>query len=118
MQDIDQRRKEERLIKTLIVSYAVIPSDNTTPFDTGKAITKDISSAGICFIVGDKMGEDLMLQVKIRITDAESWIYMIGKVKNCIYNPQFKKYEIHIKFIGRLPKLIKENFGHRTYTAN
>ena len=97
-------RRYERFLETVKVSYTILSSVDSTPFEFGEAQTLDISRGGLALLLREKVAVPGLLQLQLRFPQRPYGMFVLGKTVYCTPVENVGKFRTGIKFVGLLPE--------------
>lgn len=97
------KRRYERFLRDLKVSYTVLSKVDSTPFEFGNSVTRDISRTGLALQVDEPIPVPILLQLQICVPSRPYGLFVLGKSVYCSPEEEHGMYRVGIKFVGMLP---------------
>lgn len=97
------KRRYDRFLKDLKVSYTVLSKVDSTPFEFGDSVTCDISRTGLALQVDEPIPVPILLQLQICVPSRPYGLFVLGKSVYCSPVEESGRYRVGIKFVGLLP---------------
>ena len=95
-----EKRRFPRLNTSVDIEYGIFKKES---LQEGKAVTKNISAGGICFVVCEKIEIDTILDIKFNLKDINYTIKARGKVvrSSCFtaISDNIARYDLGVEFI-------------------
>lgn len=98
-----EKRRYERFLKKVKVSYTILSKVDSTPFEFGDAVTIDISRGGLALLLDEPVPVPGLLQLHLRVPRAPFGLFVLGKTVHCLPVQDIGMYRVGIKFVGLLP---------------
>ena len=73
------KRRYDRFLKDLKVSYTVLSKVDSTPFEFGNSTTCDISRTGLSLQVDEPIPVPILLQLQICVPTRAYGLFVLGK---------------------------------------
>lgn len=103
-QSNENRRRHERYLCKLKITYTVIEANDSTPIEYHVAHSKDFSESGICIYTEHRLEAPVLVQLNITIPVRPFHLLILGKALWCEEaSGEDGLYEAGIKFVGILP---------------
>ena len=99
---MDNRRKSDRTLQTLKVTYSPLKSLTDTPLETGTGQTFDISRKGLSILLEQELAVPQIVQLKIEVP-GHLPLMVLGKSVYCLTVESISRFRVGIKFVGLLP---------------
>jgi len=116
------KRRAQRVVSELKVSYTIIAKVDSTPFEFGNSMMCDISRAGLAMLVDMPVPVPMLLQMQLSIPTRPSGLFVLGKSVYCVPVEELGMYRVGVKFVGILPsdleEIIREFQGSRRLPAS
>jgi len=97
------KRRYQRFLKELQLSYTILSKVDSTPFEFGDAVTLDISRAGLSLLLSEPIPVPILLQLQLRVPSRPYGLFVLGKSVYCMPAEDSDMYRVGIKFVGILP---------------
>ncbi|MCX8038223.1 MAG: PilZ domain-containing protein [Candidatus Sumerlaeia bacterium] len=98
-----EKRRYERFLKEVHVSYTVLSKVENTPFEFGNSVTLNISRTGLLLLLPEPMPVPVLLQLQLRLPNRPFGLFVLGKTVYCSRMEEINMYRVGIKFVGILP---------------
>ncbi len=98
-----EKRRYERFLKEVHVSYTVLSKVDSTPFEFGNSVTLNISRTGLSLLLTQPMPVPVLLQLQLRLPNRPYGLFVLGKTVYCTPMEEINMYRVGIKFVGILP---------------
>jgi len=98
-----EKRRHERFLKKVRISYTLLSKVDSTPFEFGDAVTIDISRGGLSLLLKEPVPVPGLLQLHLRVPRALYGLFVLGKTVHCTPVEDIGMYRVGIKFVGLLP---------------
>jgi hypothetical protein len=99
----ENKRRYERFLRELKVSYTILSKVDSTPFEFGDSITADISRSGLALLMEERIPVPILMQLQLRIPSRPYGLFVLGKSVYCSPVEDVDMYRVGIKFVGILP---------------
>jgi hypothetical protein len=100
--DTDKRRYQ-RFLREVKVSYTILSKVDSTPFEFGDSVTLDISRSGLALLLDEPVPVPILLQLQLRVPSRAYGLFVLGKAVYCAPVEEIGMYRVGIKFVGILP---------------
>jgi len=98
-----EKRRYQRFVKEVKISYTVLSKVDSTPFEFGDSLTLDISRSGLSLLMDEPIPVPVLLQLQLRIPTRPYGLFVLGKTVYCTSLEEIGMYRVGIKFVGILP---------------
>ncbi len=105
-QGID-RRRHERYTCNLKMTYTILSSVDTTPFEYGVAHSKDLSESGVCIYTEHGIEVPILMQLNINLPMRPFHLLILAKAMRTHMDDETGLHEVGLKFVGILPPEFK-----------
>jgi len=105
-QGID-RRRHERYNCNLKMTYTILSSVDTTPFEYGVAHSKDLSESGVCIFTEHGIEVPILMQLNINLPMRPFHLLILAKAMRTHLDDDTGLHEVGLKFVGILPPEFK-----------
>lgn len=95
-----EKRRYERLIRDLKVSYMIIAEVDKTPFEFGNSQLLDISKTGLAMLVDEPVPTRMLLQLQMHLPEHPAGLIVLGKTVYCKPEEELGLYRVGIRFVG------------------
>ena len=102
----DQRR-HERYGCNLKMTYTILSSTDSTPFEYGVAHSKDLSESGVCIFSEHAIHVPILMQLNINLPMRPFHLLILAKALRCHKIEESGLFEVGLKFVGILPPEFK-----------
>jgi len=103
----ENRRRHERYLCNLKMTYTILSSVDSTPFEYGVAHSKDLSESGVCVFTEHKIDVPILMQLNINLPMRPFHLLILAKALRCGTSEDANLYEVGLKFVGILPPEFK-----------
>lgn len=101
------RRRHERYSCNLKMTYTVLSSVDTTPFEYGVAHSKDLSESGVCIYTEHSIDVPILMQLNINLPMRPFHMLILAKAMRIEMDEETGLHEAGLKFVGILPPEFK-----------
>lgn len=101
------KRKYERYLCNLRMTYTILSSVDSTPFEYGVAHSKDLSEAGVCIFTEHNIKVPILMQLNINLPMRPFHLLILAKALRCAKLTDSDLFEVGLKFVGILPPEFK-----------
>jgi len=103
-----ERRRHERYACNLKMTYTILSSNESTPFEYGVAHSRNLSETGVSIYTEQPIKIPILMQLNISLPMRPFHLLILGKALRCVAaEDKPGLYEIGIKFVGILPPEFK-----------
>jgi len=102
-----EKRRYQRFRCSLKMTFTILSSADTTPFEYGVASSKDLSEAGVCIFTEHNIRVPILMQLNISLPVRPFHLLVLAKALRCTRNETSGLYEVGLKFVGILPPEFK-----------
>lgn len=102
----DQRR-HERYACHLKMTYTILASNDSTPYEYGVAHSRNLSESGVSILAEQKVKVPILMQLNINLPMRPFHLLILAKAVRCEPMPNSSLFEIGLKFVGILPPEFK-----------
>ncbi len=99
----EEHRKHIRHVCDMRMTYTILSSTDSTPFEYGIANAKNLSEAGVCIFTEQEIQAPVLMQLNISLPVRPFHMLILGKALRCEPATDSDLYEIGLKFVGILP---------------
>jgi hypothetical protein len=89
------------------MTYSILSSRASNPFEFGVAQAKNLSENGVCIFTEQEIQVPVLLQLNVNLPMRPFHMLLLGKALRCQKTEGRDLYEIGIKFVGILPPEFK-----------
>ncbi len=104
---VADKRRHKRYACNLKMTYTILSSVDSTPFEYGVAHSKDLSEAGVCIYTEHHVDVPILMQLNINLPMRPFHILLLAKALRCKQASDSSLYEVGLKFVGILPPEFK-----------
>lgn len=101
------KRRHERYSCCLKMTYTILSSNDSTPYEYGVAHSKNLSESGVAILAEQKIKIPILMQLNITLPMRPFHLLILAKAVRCEPAPGSSMYEIGLKFVGILPPEFK-----------
>ena len=101
------RRRHERYSCNLRMTYTILSSVDSTPFEYGIAHSKDLSEAGVCIYTEHNIKVPILMQLNVNLPMRPFHLLILAKALRSKKMSDSDLYEVGLKFVGILPPEFK-----------
>ncbi len=102
-----EKRRYQRFRCSLKMTFTILSSADSTPFEYGVASSKDLSEAGVCIFTEHNVRIPILMQLNISLPVRPFHLLVLAKALRCNRNEETGLYEGGLKFVGILPPEFK-----------
>jgi len=102
-----EKRRHERYACKLKMTYTILSSVDSTPFEYGVAHSKDLSEAGVCIFTEHAIEVPILMQLNISLPMRPFHLLILAKAVRCKQCDDPGLHEVGLKFVGILPPEFK-----------
>ena len=102
-----EMRRHERYGCNLKMTYTILSSTDSTPFEYGVAHSKDLSESGVCIYSEHPINVPILMQLNINLPMRPFHLLILAKALRCRKIEESGLYEVGLKFVGILPPEFK-----------
>lgn len=106
-QSVVEKRRHERYSCNLRMTYTILSSLDSTPFEYGVAHSKDLSEAGVCIYTEHNIKVPILMQLNINLPMRPFHLLILAKALRSKKMPDSNLHEVGLKFVGILPPEFK-----------
>ena len=103
-----EKRRHERNLCNLKMTYTILSSVDSTPFEYGVAHSKDLSESGVCVVTEHKIDVPILMQLNINLPMRPFHLLILAKALRSRHLEETGLYEVGLKFVGILPPEFKK----------
>jgi c-di-GMP-binding flagellar brake protein YcgR len=100
-------RRHERYGCNLKMTYTILSSTDSTPFEYGVAHSRDLSESGVCIFSEHPINVPILMQLNINLPMRPFHLLILAKAQRCRKIEESGLYEVGLKFVGILPPEFK-----------
>lgn len=100
-------RRHERYGCNLKMTYTILSSTDSTPFEYGVAHSKDLSESGVCIFSEHPIHVPILMQLNINLPMRPFHLLILAKALRCTKMAESGLFEVGLKFVGILPPEFK-----------
>lgn len=100
-------RRHERYGCNLKMTYTILSSTDSTPFEYGVAHSKDLSESGVCIFSEHPINVPILMQLNINLPMRPFHLLILAKALRCHKIEESGLHEVGLKFVGILPPEFK-----------
>jgi len=89
------------------MTYSILSSRASNPFEYGVAQAKNLSENGVCIFTEQEVQVPVLLQLNVNLPMRPFHMLLLGKALRCQKAGDRDLYEVGIKFVGILPPEFK-----------
>ena len=101
------RRRHERYSCCLKMTYTILSSNDSTPYEYGVAHSKDLSESGVAVFTEQRIKIPILMQLNITLPMRPFHLLILAKATRCEPVRGSSTYEVGLKFVGILPPEFK-----------
>jgi hypothetical protein len=102
----DQRR-HERYACHLKMTYTILSTSDSTPYEYGVAHSRNLSESGVSVLTEQRIRVPILMQLNINLPMRPFHLLILAKAIRCDLVPNSNLYELGLKFVGILPPEFK-----------
>lgn len=102
----DQRR-HERYVCHLKMTYTILSTNDSTPYEYGVAHSRNLSESGVSVMTEQRIKVPILMQLNINLPMRPFHLLILAKAVRCDVLPNSNLFEIGLKFVGILPPEFK-----------
>lgn len=100
-------RRFERFPCNLRMTYTILSSSDSTPYEYGVANARNLSEAGVLIFTEQDISAPVLMQLNINLPVRPFHMLVLGKALRSESQTENGLFEIGIKFVGILPPEFK-----------
>lgn len=102
------KRKHERYDCRLKMTFTILSSSDSTPYEYGVAHSRNLSESGVCIFTEQSIQVPILMQLNINLPMRPFHLLILGKAVRCVPAGEGNLHEIGLKFVGILPPEFKK----------
>ncbi|MFP4379909.1 MAG: PilZ domain-containing protein [Candidatus Sumerlaeia bacterium] len=103
-----EKRRFERYPCSFKMTFTILSSADSTPYEYGVAHSTNLSASGVCIFSEQKINVPILMQLNISLPVRPFHLLILAKAVRCIAEEDSSLYEIGLKFVGILPPEFKQ----------
>jgi len=104
---LGDKRRHDRHSCHLKMTYTILSSTDSTPYEYGVAHSLDLSESGVCIYTEQKVKVPILMQLNLNLPMRPFHLLILGKAVRCNPAPEAGLFEVGVKFVGILPPEFK-----------